>query len=233
MIVSVMQPYFYPYIGYWQLMASSDVFVILDDVNYINRGWINRNRLLLNGEAKYFNIQLSGASQNKKINEINLTGDANAIAKQLQTIRTAYGKAPNFKEVFPVLEACYRYPEPNLAVFLKYSLETVRDYLGINTKIAVSSETPKDESLSGQQRILALCHAFQATEYHNPIGGLDLYDKALFREHGIDLFFVKSRPDIRYKQFEQPFVPWLSILDMMMFNTKKDIGKYLAEYDLI
>lgn len=233
MIVSVMQPYLFPYIGYWQLISSSDVFVILDDVNYINRGWINRNRLLLNAEPQYFNIRLSGASQNKLINEIERSDDNNAVVKQLQTIYMAYKKAPFFEDTFPLIEDCFKDPEMNLAVFLANSIRKTANHLGITTRIEVSSMVKKDSDLRGQNRIIALCKAFGANEYHNPIGGVELYDRKLFADNGMNLYFVQSRPEISYKQFCNTFVPWLSILDVMMFNSKHAISEMLTQYDLI
>ena len=103
MKLGIMQPYFFPYIGYWQLMHAVDSYVIYDDVNYIKGGWINRNRILVNGEVKYFNLQLSGASPNKKINEICVTGNTLVNNKNLRILEAAYKKAPYFSESFRFL----------------------------------------------------------------------------------------------------------------------------------
>lgn len=233
MIAAVMQPYFFPYIGYWQLLADADTFVIFDDVNYINRGWINRNRILVNGEARYFNIPLKGASQNLLINEIELEGSLKETEKLLKQVEFAYKKAPQFQNVFPVFEQCIRSEERNLARFLGETLAAVSGYLGIKTKLVYSSELEKDPSVRGQQKVLACCKALGATEYRNPIGGTELYDKALFKENGIDLYFLKADDDIVYPQFGAPFVPFLSMLDVLMFNDIPTVQAFLKRYTLL
>lgn len=233
MIVAVMQPYFFPYIGYWQLLAGADTFVIFDDVNYINRGWINRNRILVNGEARYFNIPLKGASQNLLINEIELVGSEKENDKLLKQVEFAYKKAPEFGKVFPAFEACIRNEERNLARFLGNTLEAVSAYLKIGTKLVYSSELEKDPAVRGQQKVLACCKALGATEYRNPIGGTELYDKTLFKENGIDLYFLKADDDIVYRQYGEAFVPFLSMLDVLMFNDVPAVRALLKRYTLL
>jgi len=234
MIVGVMQPYLFPYIGYWQLLNGVDTFVMFDDVNYINRGWINRNRILIDGQPKYFNVQMRGASQNQLINEVALTNDVQAAEKQVRAIELAYKKAPYFTDCFPMIAECMRFQGENLSDFVCHSIRETAKYLGINTTLLLSSEIEKDNSLRGQDKILDICKRLGATEYWNPIGGTELYDKELFSENGMVLHFLKANGDIRYKQFkEDAFEPFLSIIDVMMFNSVDSIHEMLNEYTLL
>jgi len=234
MIVGVMQPYLFPYIGYWQLLNGVDTFVMFDDVNYINRGWINRNRILIDGQPKYFNVQMRGASQNQLINEVALTNDVQAAEKQVRAIELAYKKAPYFTDCFPMIAECMRFQGENLSDFVCHSIRETAKYLGINTTLLLSSEIEKDNSLRGQDKILDICKRLGATEYWNPIGGTELYDKALFSENGMVLHFLKANGDIKYKQFkDDAFEPFLSIIDVMMFNSVDSIHEMLNEYTLL
>jgi len=223
MRLAIMQPYFFPYIGYFQLINAVDTFVIYDDVNFINRGWINRNNLLASGKSELITLQLSGASQNKLINEI---GVGSNRKKLLRNIAQKYSKAPLYKQVFPMIEQIMTYDQDNLALFLGYSLKLICDYLEIKTHWQMSSDLKKDNALKGQYKILSIGKELGAAQYINPPGGKHLYDGALFFQNGIKLSFIedKSHP---YKQFGSDFVPHLSIIDVMMFNSKSSINHLL------
>ena len=104
MKIAIMQPYFFPYLGYWQLMNIVDKFVIYDDVNYIKRGWINRNRILVEGKPFYIHVPVMKASQNKIINEMEVFVDSSLRKKELKTIELAYKKAPFFDSVYPLIK---------------------------------------------------------------------------------------------------------------------------------
>lgn len=221
-----MQPYFFPYIGYFQLMAAADIFVIYDDVNFIKQGWINRNRILLHNMPHYINLELSGASSFKKINEIGVRKN-----KTLKTIEACYKKAPYFSETFKIVESILMHEEPNLARFLEHSLRTLANELGISTRIVVSSGIAKNNDLKGQDKIIAICKALNAETYVNAIGGQELYDKAFFSKENITLKFIKSG-EVTYRQFSDNFFPWLSIIDVMMFNPPEKTKKLLQEYTL-
>lgn len=232
MKVGIMQPYFFPYIGYWQLMNLVDLYVIFDDVNYINRGWINRNRILNNGEPSYFNLPLIGASQNKLINEIEINKDEKLLLKNLKTLQFAYAKAPYFNDVFPVISDILMNEEKNLALYLKYSFEVIAKYLDIKTNFVLSSQIDKNNTLKGQEKILDICKKTNAIEYYNAIGGQELYDYDIFEQNNINLNFVQANLS-EYKQYKNDFVPGLSIIDIMMFNSKEKIKEMLNDYELI
>ena len=227
-----MQPYFFPYIGYWQLIHAVDKFVVYDDVNFIKKGWINRNNILLNKNAHLFTLPLSKASQNKLINEINLQENLTERQNILKTIYSAYTKAPYFYKIKDILETIIMYDELNLSLYLQNQLKIISDYLCINTEFLLSSELQNDKSLHSQDKILDICKFLNADEYINPIGGLELYDKNIFLQKGIQLYFIKTW-DIEYKQFGNNFIPNLSIIDVMMFNSPEQIKKMLDNYELI
>src|SRR6266481_95426 len=230
--VAIMQPYFLPYIGYFQLLAAVDKFVVLDDVNYINRGWVNRNRLLLNGVAHSFTVPLRGASQNRLICDIELVGEQGWRDKLMRTIRQAYGQAPCFAQVSALLESMVNYPSVRLDEFLLNSLCEIVRYLSLEGEIVSTSRVYKNANLKGQERILDICRQERADVYINPIGGVVLYDRPSFLQQGIQFYFLRSRP-VSYPQGKGEYVPWLSILDVLMFNEPLAVRQQLAEMDLV
>lgn len=233
MKLGIMQPYFVPYIGYWQLIHAVDEYVVYDDVNYIKGGWINRNRILVNGSAKYLSLELQGASPNKLIKEISLTNNSKHISKLLKTIDQSYRKAPMFEEVFPLVEAILTQEEKNLAQFLYYSIARFCSYMNIETKIHLSSDIGKDGMLRGQEKVIDICKKMQADTYINAIGGIELYSSKSFRDSGIELLFLRPSMELQYKQFGDAFVPNLSIIDVLMFTPRERIPSMLESYDLI
>lgn len=232
MKIGIMQPYFMPYIGYWQLMNAVDKYVIYDDVNYIKSGWINRNRILVEGRSKYFNVQLIGASSNKKINEVGINRDLRIISKELRIIEGAYQKAPFYQMIYPVVEEILQYEEENLSDYLKNSFDIICNYLGITTELIFSSTLDKNCNLKGQDKVISICELLGATEYYNAIGGRQIYSYSDFMNHGIELKFLKTN-NIEYMQFDNKFQENLSIIDVLMFNPKEKVHQMLQDYSLI
>lgn len=232
MKLGIMQPYFFPYLGYWQLLNIVDKYVIYDDVNYIKGGWINRNRILSNGGSVYFNLPIIGASSNKRINEIKVNLNQKAFDKCMKTIIGCYSKAPYFNEVLPLIREIMSYSEDNLALFLKHSIELIAEYLRIDTIIILSSEIEKNTDLKGQDKVLSICNTLNANEYYNAIGGKNLYSYQDFANKNIELKFIDCR-STSYKQFKNDFVPYLSIIDVLMFNSKDKILELLEDCKII
>lgn len=231
--LAIMQPYFLPYIGYFQLVAAVDTFVIYDDVNFIKKGWIHRNNILVNGQANLFTIPLAKVSQNKLINEVALSDDWNDWAtKFLKTVEQSYKKAPYFQEVYSLLQNILSTPTQLISELATASIREVANYLELKTEIIPSSAVYENTHLKAQERILDICLKEQANHYINPTGGKSLYDKQLFSENGILLNFIQSEK-INYPQFKNEFVPWLSMLDILMFNSKGAISQLLENYILL
>lgn len=229
---AVMQPYFFPYIGYFQLIDAVDTFVVYDNIKYTKKGWINRNRILINGSEATFSVPLKKASDALDIRDRWLAADFNR-GKMLNQLSESYRKAPHHLEVLDLAEDILMTGEQNLFKFLHASIEKTCKYLGITTRIVVSSTLEIDHSLQSQSKVIALCHSVGATTYINPIGGVELYSREAFSDVGIELKFIRSKLT-EYRQFDTPFVPWLSIIDLMMFNSVDDIRRQISTgYDLI
>jgi hypothetical protein len=234
MNIAIMQPYFLPYIGYFQLINAVDKFIFYDDVQYMKGGWINRNRLLANGQVAYFNVEMSGASANKKINEVEISRNLKWKKKLIKTISQAYSKAPNFKNVILLIEGIIMFKTKNglLSEYVINSITAVCDYLDISTEIGLTSSVYDNSILSGQGRVLDICSKEKSSSYVNPIGGLELYSQEAFNNCGLKLRFIETVSE-KYSQGNLEFVPSLSILDVMMHNSKSEIKTMLDEYELI
>ena len=223
--IAIMQPYFYPYIGYFHLLAAVDVFVLYDNIQYTKKGWINRNRFLRDGCDVLFSIPLKKASDYCDVNEREVSDQFDRF-KLTKKIGAAYRKAPFFTEAMELFTRAIECPESNLFLFIKHSLVSLCQWLGIKTTIIDSSSVAINHTLRGQEKVQAICGAFGVSTYVNAMGGRDLYDDESFRSCGIQLKFVHSVAS-PYPQFDHPFVPWLSILDMLMFNSRETIRGFV------
>lgn len=232
MILADNQPYFIPYIGYWQLMNAADVYVIADDDQYMKHAWVNRNRILTNKTSEtLFNLELDKAPFTNAINERYISHVFNP-EKKLNIIQCSYGKAPFFQNGMELMETILRCPERNLAEFLVNSIVCVRDYLGITTPMYRESELGLNPELRCEEGVYEVCHRLNADTYYNAIGGQSLYTAEEFAKQGIKLGFLKTG-DIRYRQFGRDFIPGLSILDVIMFNSRDAIAEMLNQYTII
>ena len=232
MRVAIMQPYFLPYIGYFQLISSVDLFILYNNIKYTKKGWINRNRMLQNGKEVMFSLPLESASDLLNVCDRKLASEFNRT-KMLSQINGAYRRAPCFAQTYPLIEKIVMYEEENLFKFIRNSITKICEHLGVTTKIQISSSIAIDHNLKGEDKVLAFCEAIGASTYINAIGGIELYSRDLFRTRGIELKFIQSRP-FEYAQFGNAFVPWLSIIDVLMFNPLEAIRKCIASnYELI
>lgn len=230
-ITGIMQPYFLPYIGYWQLINAVDVFVVYDNIQYTKKGWFNRNRFLQNGQDALFSIPLKNDSDYLDVNQRFISFEYNK-KKLIAQFQNAYNKAPYVKEVMPLIEKIIMFNDDNLFNYTFNSIKEICNYFDINTKIIISSSIDIDHSLKGSEKVKAICKALNADIYINTVGGVSLYDKEDFSQNELELKFIKPN-DIQYKQFNDDFVPWLSIIDILMFNCKEEIHKMIMEYELL
>lgn len=229
MKIGIMQPYFMPYIGYFQLMKAVDKYVVYDDVNYIKGGWVNRNNILINGEKKLFSIALKEASPFKHFNQIFICDDFRKLKK---TIQLNYSKSKCFNDVMPLLDDIFNHPDKQLANFIANSFSVILQYLGINTELILSSTIEKNNSLTGQDKVLEICKNLNADTYYNAIGGQELYSKEVFASQGIDLQFLQTN-FLPYQQNSKEFIAGLSIIDVLMNNSVEDVNNILDSYTLI
>ncbi len=229
MRLGIMQPYFFPYLGYWQLLANVDKYVVYDDVTYIKGGWINRNNFLINGQKNLLTMQLEKASSYTLIKDIAIKDD---FVKFLKTIEMGYKKAPFFEDIFRLLKDICQCPDKKLGQFLFNSHIKICEYLGIDTELILSSSFEKHTELKGKDKVISICKQLGADEYINAIGGQELYDKKEFAENGIRLNFLQA--NLReYRQLKNEFVAGLSIIDIMMFNSKEEIKEMLNDFKLV
>jgi hypothetical protein len=230
MKLAIMQPYIFPYIGYWQMVNAVDQIVIYDNIKYTKKGWINRNRFLQNGQDADFTLALQKDPDHLDIRERRISPVFNRM-KLLNQIREAYRKAPYFEPAYRLFEKVILNEETNLFDYLLFSIKETCTALNIKTELIASSLVDADHSLKSQERVISICQSLGAGTYINPIGGKELYSAAAFKEKGIELKFIRSMP-AEYKQLDHEFVPWLSIIDVMMFNGPKEVSQMLNNYTL-
>lgn len=230
-----MQPYLFPYIGYFQLINAVDRFVIHDDVQFIKSGWINRNKILVNNHEFLFTFSLKKNSSYLNINERYFSDNFDLEKNKLfRTLKSSYGKSKNFKEVFSIIQEILNVnnADQDISKIITRSLQVICDYLDIRTPIITSSEMIKNNNLTGEKRVIEINKQLNSTHYINPIGGIELYSEENFQKHNVQLSFLKSKP-IKYTQNGAEFIPWLSIIDVLMFNSKEEIVGLLYDYDFV
>lgn len=227
-----MQPYLFPYLGYFQLISAVDTFILSDDLQYVKQSWINRNRVLINGQVQFITFPLKKDNYFRRINERVLSDDFPLrMERMLKTLSQTYARAPCFKAAFPLIERIIRQPDTNLARYNEHSLREICKYLGIGTPLVRSSALAIDPALDAQSRVIESVRRLDGDAYINPIGGTSLYDFDYFEHNGIALNFLRM-DDIRYCQYRDEFVPSLSIIDVMMFNDAAHIRELLSRYSL-
>lgn len=228
--VAVYQPYFFPYIGYWQLIDAVDVFIIGDSFQYIMRGFINRNKILLNHAPHRFTISLRGSSPQKRISEIEILDDFGKFRKMLAH---AYGNAGHYSEAMELIDQILCYPDRNLARFLGHQIASVAEYMGLHTEIVYMSELDVPEDLSSrEQRLCHLVREVGGDRIINPIGSKSLYSARDFNQRGIGLSVLESRK-ISYPQKGCKFIPGLSLIDALMHCGKSQLTSLIKSYDTL
>lgn len=229
--IGIMQPYFMPYIGYFQLIEAVDEFIIYDNIQYTKKGWINRNRILTGGTDKYITLPLKKDSDFLDVRERFLS-ETFEPRKLLRQIETAYRRAPYFQETYSFLEPVIQYRETNLFQYIYHSVTKVCEYLEIRTPIVISSHLTYDNTLKSQEKVIAICKERQCDRYINAIGGMELYRADDFAKENMELYFIQTER-MEYPQFHNDFIPSLSMIDVMMFNSKAEIRSMLKGFRLI
>jgi hypothetical protein len=230
--IAVMQPYLFPYLGYFQLIAAADVFVLGDDLQYIRSGWVNRNRVLHNHEAKLITFPLKKDRFQLPINQRHLSDTFSEEAERLiRFITHCYNRAPYFAQVMPLVERLIRFPQQNIALYAEHAIREMCAFLHIVTPIMRTSDLMLGKPADKQERIIRIAHTFEATTFINPEGGSVLYDRDHFARNRLLLRFFRMDPVI-YRQFRQPFVANLSIIDVLMFNCVEQVQQLLGCFTL-
>ena len=235
MKIAIMQPYFFPYLGYYQLVNAVDEFIFFDDVHFINKGWINRNQLWGNPAAYKFSIPLKDASQNKLIKDIELDAFEKWSNKFLKTVEATYKKAIFFETTFAFLQHFFK--NKNYSTINELACDSVIEIaklLQANTSFSYAQnyDYRSKDLVTGEDKILSLCALTGANQYINAKNGEALYNRERFQSQGIQLNFINMNK-VEYKQFDGPaFLSGLSIIDVMMFNSAEDIQVLLNKYSL-
>lgn len=232
MAVAIMQPYFFPYLGYFQLVQAVDDFVFYDDVMFIKKGWINRNRILMQGADFLFTIPLEKQSQHKTIRETQVSWGTDFPGKFLAQLDSAYKKAPNFDHIMPLIQNLLHEQPESMAELAGRSIELVWQYLGLTKRFHYSSQLPNNQMDGRAERLIHLTKELGGTQYINALNGQSLYDKDFFAAHGIELLF--SKPCLLpYNQGKSnSFVAGLSMIDVLMWNEPFLVKHFLSDYSL-
>jgi WbqC-like protein family len=230
--LGIMQPYLFPYIGYFQLINAVDKFVVYDDVSFIKQGWINRNNILVNGRTFLFTIPVENISSYSLIREVEVSYAIQWKSKLFKTIQESYRKAPYFDNTFQIIENTFSTDERYISKLATKSILEVAEYLALETDLQESSTSYQNNDLRSQERVIDICKKELTSQYINPIGGKELYCKDAFRNQGIQLDFIKTCP-LQYKQFKNSFIGNLSIIDILMFNSPSEINIMLQGYELL
>ena len=218
--IAICQPYFSPYLGYFQLINAVDLFVSYDDVNFIKKGWINRNKLWVNNNENLFTIPLKNQSQNIKICHTEIDWKSKDITKFVKKLKYEYGNTPFFKDVNDIVISCFEEKPPFISELAFMSLKKFCIYLDIKTQFKVSSTEGYEKTPDRSQNLINICKQEGHKHYINPIGGVGLYDKNHFLKRGIKLNFIQGKQS-------------LSIIDVCMKNEKEKIKTDLLDYNLL
>ena len=233
MSLAVVQPYFFPYVGYFQLINAVQNFVFYDDVNFVKKGWINRNRILINGSDSLITVPLIKPSQNKIINEIETKIDSYWIDSFKKKIELSYKKAPYFKDVVEIIDHVFSKQNTFISDLAINSTLEIVNYLMLDCIFSRSSvDFSESKGLDRTKRLVEITKLSMCDQYINPIGGQKLYSKSEFESQGVTLNFIQTKLT-PYKQFDVDFVAGLSILDVLMFNSKEEVLVILNEFELI
>lgn len=232
--IALMQPYIFPYIGYFQLISAVNRFIVYDDVTFIKQGWINRNRILAHGAPLFFSIPLSGASSHTLIREvhINKTLYVEWRNKFYKTLEQYYRKALQYEQVLSIIKDVLNGEPQLISVLAVLSIKAVCGYLGITTEIIETATKYDNRHLKGEDRVIDICRQENARVYVNAIGGRELYSCDNFKRNNIELRFLRCG-EISYRQFRYTFVPSLSIIDVLMFNMPETANQLVNQYEMV
>jgi hypothetical protein len=232
--VAVMQPYLFPFVGYFQLVDAVDVFVFYDDVDFITRGWINRNNIMVQGHKHLFTVPVKNASQNKAIDEIQVSRNEQWLKKFQKTLYHAYGQHSNYEQTKELIHETLESIPCSIAYLASKSVKLISKTIGLKTEFLNASELGIDRNLDKADRLIAVCKKLNADHYVNAIGGLELYDKSYFSKEGVELSFLKPNFRLYEQQKTEQFVSGISVIDILMNVEADRVHKDVIEgYSLI
>jgi hypothetical protein len=235
MRLGIMQPYFLPYLGYFQLIFATDTWIVFDTPQYIRHGWINRNRILKpdGKDWQYISIPIKKHSREAKIKDIEISYMEDWKTKITAQLSHYKIKAPYYSATMDVINQCINTSSNSIVDLNINAIKSVCDYLNIKFNYNVHSHMnlTHDTPTHAGEWALHTCTSIGAKEYINPPGGREIFDKGQFINAGIDLFFLETQFS-EYNQRNKNFIKGLSIIDVMMFNSAKEIAQMLCNFEL-
>jgi len=252
MKLGVMQPYFFPYLGYFHVIVAVDEFVIIDQYEYSHKSWMSRNRILGNTKKGWVYIRPrleKPSGRDYLIEEVNISKDSLWRKKLIKTLGQTYSKAPYFDEMYAFFKDLINFKPDTLSEFSFHAIFNIAQLLQIKTKISLNTpefkilENELDDYLQSYQaknpninkkqaRVLEQCRRKNATHYVNTVAGNHLFSKEMMREFGVHLHFVSSRNIVYPQIVNNDFIPNLSIIDVLMHNGVEGTRKLLSKYDI-
>lgn len=227
-----MQPYLFPYIGYFQLVKSADLFLLHDDAQWIKGGWINRNYILKQNVPKLWTLPVRRGSSTASINQRDFVPSSSTEVKKLiRFLMDAYRNAPCFDEVMPLVVSIISNPTRRVSHLIGHSISLICGYLGINIKISYTSTYRITSDLKGQSKVIELCKRSGATSYINPAGGTSLYGLTDFARNSLELKFLTPNPEVLTNS--SPISQPVSIIHDLMNYDREEINRRLTQFSLI
>ncbi|WP_429218774.1 WbqC family protein [Aeromonas veronii] len=234
MKLAIMQPYFFPYIGYFSLIMQSDEFIIFDTPQFMRKGWIERNRIgKLTGGSVYIKVPLNKADLSTSIKEMSIDNTSDWRGKILSQLEIYKKRAPFYDDVLALVKEVLNTETSSIVHLNKIALEKVCNYLRIDKKFKVFSEMNLEieSPQAPDEWALNICKALDVKYYVNAAGGESFFDKRKYTNNNIQLCFI-NQPIDKYKQFGHEFEPGLSIIDVMMFNSPEEVIQMLSQGSL-
>ncbi|WP_107942070.1 WbqC family protein [Metasolibacillus fluoroglycofenilyticus] len=236
MKVAIMQPYFFPYLGYFSLIKNTDQFILFDTVQYMRHGWIERNRILKPQEGwQYVQAPLMKHSKSTSIKDIQIKNEDNWKERIIRQLEHYKKKAPYYNEVISVVRLALELDTDSIVKLNENILKVVCAYIGIDLSVKVFSEmdiTIKKVH-APDEWALNICESLGGIqEYWNPQGGIEFFNRKKYSDAGLTINFLKINLE-SYSQKRRAFEAGLSIIDVMMFNSPEEIRKMLDNYELI
>lgn len=231
MILGAMQPYFFPYLGYFDLINRTDRWIVFDTPQYMREGWVNRNRILHSSEGwQYIIVPLKRHSRDSAINQVEAVEFPDWRRKIINQFTHYRGRAPYYRETIALLGDCFAGQEGNLSRLNVHCLGKVCRYLGVPWAPEIFSEMHLSLGpvLEASDWALRIAEAAGASVYLNPPGGAELYDAERFRQHGIELY-LQENFDFRYDCGGYTYIPKLSVLDVLMWVSPATIKAHLDQ----
>jgi hypothetical protein len=228
-----MQPYFFPYLGHFSLIASVDRWYVFDITQYTPRTWMNRNRVLHpRGGTQYVTVPLANSSNSIRTSEARVLDPAAARQSIVGNLTHYKRHAPYYRSVVALVQEAFDTATNQSLVELNVrGLQTVCRYLGMRFDFEVCSELDLalPTSLGAGDWAPNICSLVGATSYVNPIGGQGLFDPAEFSRRGVDLYFAKTT-EFSYPTTPHQYEPYLSILDVLMWNPPVAVAAAIREH---